>query len=299
MRVGFVSIIGLPNVGKSTLLNSILGEKLAIVSRKPQTTRNIIRGIKNLPDAQLIFLDTPGFYKGDTVLNQAMLRNALSAMKDVDVIIHMIETGRSPIPLDIESREKHIIEELRKTTSPCLLAINKVDALKDKRFLLPLMEKFHSSGLYKSVIPISALKNEGLDILLDSVIDLCPEGERLFPEDMMTEETERFFVQEIVREKIIESTYQEIPYACAVVVESFEERPDKNLVSINAVIYVEKTSQKGIVIGKGGAMLKRSGTQARKEIESLLGKRVYLDLRVKVREGWSNDMKSIKEFGYF
>jgi GTP-binding protein Era len=138
-----------------------------------------------------------------------------------------------------------------------------------------------------------------LDLLISSLIELCPEGERLFPEDMMTGETERFFVQEIVREKIIESTYQEIPYACAVVVESFEERAGKNLVSIHAVIYVEKTSQKGIIIGKGGAMLKRTGTRARTEIENLLGKRVYLELRVKVREGWSNDMKSIKEFGYF
>jgi len=299
MKVGFVSITGLPNVGKSTLLNSILGEKLAIVSRKPQTTRNIIRGIKNLPDAQLIFLDTPGIYMGDTVLNKAMLRNALSAMRDADVIIHMIEPGRAPIASEVESREQHVIKELRKTHSQHLLAINKVDTLKDKKLLLPLMEKFHSSGLYKSVIPISALRNEGLDLLLSSVIELCPEGERLFPEDMMTGEPERFFVQEIVREKIIESTYQEIPYACAVVVESFEERSAQNLVSIYAVIYVEKASQKGIVIGKGGAMLKRTGTRARKEIESLLGKRVYLDLRVKVREGWSNDLNSIKEFGYF
>ncbi len=299
MKAGYVSLIGRPNVGKSTLLNSLLGQKISIVSKKPQTTRNRIVGIKNLRGpteggcGQIVFLDTPGIQYGKKLLNQALKKRALTCLKGVDVVLHIIE----PLSDDIRD-ENPIMAELRKIQVPILLAINKVDTLKNKSVLLPLMEGYHRIGLYREIIPISALRGDGLDRLQASLVNLCPEGERLFPEDMVTEETERFLVQEIIRESLFENTFEEIPYATAVTVESFEEQPEKNLIRIRAIIYVERSSQKGIVIGRRGSMLKKIGSQARREIEALLGSKVFLDLWVKIWEGWTDDPTALKDFGY-
>lgn len=289
MKSGYVSLIGRANVGKSTLLNACVGEKVAIVSRRPQTTRTRISGIRNLPGVQCVFLDTPGIHSGKKLLNRAMTEKALSALRETDVVVHMVE----PTAQD----EGPIQNELKRVRTPILLAINKVDTLKDKRLLLPVIGAFHETHLYREIVPVSALTGDGLDLLLSSIVSLLPEGEALFPEDMMTGETERFLAQEIVREKVFEYTHQEIPHSTAVAVEDFTVQQEKKLVSIRAAIYVEKPSQKGIVIGKGGAMLKRIGTQARKDIEALLGSRVFLELWVKVRREWTNDPGSLKEFG--
>jgi GTP-binding protein Era len=290
-KSGFVSLIGRPNVGKSTLLNCLLGEKIAIVSPKPQTTRNRILGIKNLPAAQMIFLDTPGIHRSKTMMNQSMVRTALATLQEVDVICLLIEAD-SP---DHEEND-WILENLQKVQKPVLLAINKIDRI-PKGNLLPIMERYSRKRPFEQILPISALMGQGIDILVNELLKILPEGPRLFPEDMVTDLPERFLAAEMIREKVFHLTREEIPYATAVVIEDFKEREEKNLVFIRATIQVERDSQKGILIGGKGRMLKEIGRLAREEIESLLGVRVFLELWVKVEENWREDARALRRLG--
>ena len=291
-KSGFVSIIGRPNVGKSTLLNHILGEKVAIVSDKPQTTRNRILGIKNMENAQIIFLDTPGIHKPKHKLNELMVKTALATFDEVDLILFMVEAGRP-----IGPGEKHIIDILQKVTKPVFLLINKIDTVQ-KNILLPQIDEYRQLYPFKEVYPISALYGENVDDLLHSIITHLPEGPQYFPEDIVTDQPMRFIASEIIREKIFHFTYEEIPYSIAVTVEDFKEIQEKNLVVIRAVIFVEKDSQKGIIIGKGGSMLKKIGQLAREELEALMGVKIFLDLWVKVKAGWQSNESILKMLGY-
>jgi len=290
-RSGFVSIIGRPNAGKSTLLNSILGEKVSIVSSKPQTTRNVIRGIKNIEERQIVFLDTPGIHKGRGLLNEFMVKAALQSLRDVDAVIYLVEAGR------ISGDDRFIIEGLKKLNCPVILGINKMDTI-DKREALPLIDTFSKLFPFKDIVPISALKGDGVDILIQIVSGLLPEGPKYFPDDILTDQPERFVVAEIVREKVFRFTHEEVPYSTAVAVERFEEKKGGSLVSISATITIERDSQKPIVIGKKGMMLKKIGTAAREDIEKLLGARVFLELFVRVQEEWTKKPGALKEFGY-
>jgi GTP-binding protein Era len=292
-KSGFVAIIGRPNSGKSTLLNNLLGEKIAIISDKPQTTRNRILGIKNLPVGQIVFFDTPGIHRGRSRLNQSMVRIALATYSEVDAICFLIEAT------DPENNENnYILQTLEKFKQPLILAINKID-LVSKGALLPMMEHYGQLGRFERIIPISALQGDGIDTFLQELLQILPEGPRLFPEDMTTDQTERFLVSELIREKVFLLTRQEIPYATAVKVETFKEKEERNLIIIQATIHVERESQKGILIGNKGRMLKEIGMLAREEIEKLLGAKVFLELWVKVEKNWREDPHALRELGYF
>jgi GTP-binding protein Era len=291
-KSGFIAIIGRPNVGKSTLLNALLGEKVAIVSEKPQTTRNRIRGVKNLKDAQIVFVDTPGIHRARGLLNEYMVREAMATLKDVDGVLYMVEAKRG-----IDRLEEFIISSLKRLKAPVILVINKVDVV-DKPAVLPLIEEYSRLFPFVEIVPISALKGDGVDVVLDILPGMLPEGPRYFPEDMVTDQPERFLVSEIIREKVFMFTKQEVPYSVAVFVEEFKEEGEKNLVSIKAAINVERASQKGIIIGKRGKMIKTIGSSARADIERLLGVKVYLELFVRVQKEWTKDQRSLKEFGY-
>lgn len=289
-KSGFITVVGRPNVGKSTLINALVGEKIAAVSEKPNTTRNRILGIRTLSDAQLVFLDTPGIHKARGNLGKAMVHTAMSAVLEADVVLMMVEIkdafGRG---------DSFIIESLPK---PAILVINKIDKIKKGNILEIIERSKDYEGKFKEVIPISALNSDGITQLLSIIKDHLPEGPRYFPEDMITDQPERFIAAEFIREKIFTLTQQEIPYQTAVVIEDFEEVPDRNLINISAVIYVERINHKGILIGKKGAMLKEIGSLARADIERILGTKVYLELWVKVKEKWSQRDNLIREFGY-
>lgn len=289
-RSGFVSIVGRPNAGKSTLLNSILGEKISIVSPKPQTTRNTVRGVKNTEGAQIVFLDTPGIHKAKGLLNEFMVREAIASLKDVDAVVYLAEADR---PLSGDDR--YIVEAMRGLRCPVILGLNKIDRI-DRRLLLPLMDEYSKLFAFKELIPLSALNSEGVDLLVNTISALLPEGPRYFPEDSLTDAPERFIAAEMVREKVFLFAREEVPYSVAVVIDRFEEK--KDIVSISATINVEKDSQKGIIIGKKGQMLKRIGTAAREDLEKLLGSRVYLELFVRVQQDWTKKPGALKEFGY-
>lgn len=291
-RSGFVSIIGRPNVGKSTMLNRILGDKIAITSDKPQTTRNRVQGICNRADAQIVFVDTPGIHQPKSTLNRYMVETAVAAVKGVDVILCVIEADAVSI-----DREKQIMDILKDAEAPLILAINKID-LVPKEKLLELIASFNRLLPFKEIVPVSALSGDGVELLVDTVCRYLPEGPHYFPDDILTDLPERFIVAEIIREKVFRMTRDEIPYSVAVAVDSFKERPDGTLISISATINVERDSQKGIIIGKKGEMLKRIGTQARRDIEELLGSKVFLELFVRVRKDWSESKQMLKEFGY-
>ena len=291
-KSGFVSLIGRPNSGKSTLLNLILGEKIAITSPRPQTTRNRILGIKNLPSGQMIFLDTPGIHRSKSILNQSMVRTALSTLQEVDSICFLVEA-------DFPDNEENewILENLKKTDKPVFLVINKID-LVSKGNLLPIMERYSRARPFEQIIPVSALLGEGVEVLMEELLKVLPEGPRLFPEDMVTDLPERFLAGELIREKVFRLTRDEVPYATAAVVEEFKERPEKNLVVIRATILVERESQKGILIGEKGRMLKEIGRLAREEIEALLGTKVFLELWVKVEKNWREDPQALRRLGF-
>jgi GTP-binding protein Era len=291
-RSGFVSLIGRPNVGKSTLLNLLLGQKIAIISPKPQTTRNRILGIKNLPSGQIIFLDTPGIHRSGNLLNQSMVRTALATLQEVDVVCLLIEAN-SPG----HEENDWILENLQKVRKPVFLAINKID-LVPKGNLLPIMERFSQKRSFEQIIPISAVLGEGVDILVRELLKILPEGPRFFPEDMVTDLPERFLAAELIREKVFHLTREEIPYATAVAVEEFKEREEKNLVVIRATIQVERETQKGILIGEKGKRLKEIGRLAREEMEALLGVRVFLELWVKVEKNWRDDPRALRRLGF-
>jgi GTPase len=288
---GFVAIVGRPNVGKSTLLNRILGEKIVITSDKPQTTRNCIKGIHNFPGGQMIFIDTPGIHSGKSLLNRYMVEQAATSIKEVDMVLYLIEAGPPG-----SARERQILEILAAAGKPVVLVINKIDRV-PKEELLELIAVCSTLFPFKEIIPVSALSGDGVARLVECVAGYLPQGPRYFPDDILTDLPERFVVAEIIREKVFRLTRDEVPYSTAVEIESFKERPD-GLVAIAAVINVERDSQKGIIIGKRGTMLKRIGSEARREVEALLDTRVFLELFVKVRRDWSENPKLLKEMGY-
>jgi len=291
-RSGFVSIIGRPNVGKSTLLNRILGEKIAITSDKPQTTRNRIQGIYNQPDRQVVFIDTPGIHQAKSLLNKYMVETARASIQEVDVIVLLVEAGDLPC-----KQEAFVLDLLRGVATPVILVINKVDTLK-KELLLERIASYAGLFPFREIMPISALTGDGVERLLEVVGKLLPEGPPYFPDDILTDVPERFIAAEIIREKIFRLTRDEVPYSVAVEIESFKEREDGTLISIAAAINVEKDSQKGIIIGRKGELLKKIGTLARKDLERLLQSKVYLELFVRVRSEWSESARMLKEFGY-
>lgn len=294
-KSGFIGIIGRPNVGKSTLLNEVTGERIAITTHKPQTTRNRIMGIKNMGEpkpGQMAFIDTPGIHKAKTLMNRAMVEAATSAIGGVDMLLFLVEAAKAPNKDDL-----FIIESLKNSHHVIVLVINKID-LVEKKLLLPLIDSFSVLYPFSEIIPISALKKVGIERLIDEIWKLLPEGPRYFPEETMTDRTERFIAAEIIREKITLRLHQEIPYVTAVVVDAFREDESKNMLHISATINVEKDSQKGIIIGKGGAMLKEIGTKARLDMENFFATRVFLELFVRVAKDWTHDPKLLKEFGY-
>ncbi|HHN65716.1 MAG TPA: GTPase Era [Nitrospirae bacterium] len=290
-RSGYVAILGRPNVGKSTLLNQILSEKVAIVTPKPQTTRNRIVGVKTTEGAQIIFVDTPGIHRPRERLGQFMVREALRTLKEVDIVLLMVEPRR-PSPA-----EKEILDMLSKSGRGLIvfLLINKIDRIK-KAELLPIIDEYSRLYDFREIIPISALKGDGVDKLIDRIIAYLPEGPKYYPDDIVTDQLERFLVAEIIREKVMLATEDEVPYAVAVEVVQWEEK--KEIIVIGANIYVEKDSQKGIIIGKRGVRLKSIGTEARKEIEAILNTRVYLELWVKVSRDWKDSPLKLRELGY-
>ncbi len=290
-KSGFIAILGRPNVGKSTFFNAIIGDKISIVADKPQTTRNRITGIKNFPDAQLIFLDTPGMHKSKTPLNRAMVQAARDTIGDADVLLMMVEADTLIGPHDL-----FLIEALADAKAPVFLAINKIDRI-EKPSLLPLIDQYRKLYDFAGIFPICALKREGLEELLTSLKELLPEGPQLFPDDIATDATERFIAGEFIREQILHLTKQEVPYASAVTIDAFKEDEKKNLIRISATISVEKESQKAIMIGKKGAMLKKIGTQARLAMESLFGAKVFLELFVRVKKDWTSSDRMLREFG--
>jgi GTPase len=291
-KSGFISILGRPNVGKSTLFNRLVGEKIAIVAEKPQTTRNRILGIKNVKGGQLIFLDTPGIHKGRSELNQRMVRTAVASGQDADVLLFLIEASAPQV-----EKDREMIEPLKGSEGVPFLIINKIDLVK-KETLLPIIDRYQRFHSFQQIIPISAATGEGIDILMDEILQYLPESPPYYPEDVMTDQTERFLVSEIIREKVIHQSYQEVPYSTAVTIEAFKEHPEKNLVVIQGTIHVEKDSQKKILIGKGGQKLKSIGEAARKEVEALLGKKVFLELWVSVEKDWTRDPRALNRLGY-
>jgi len=290
-RSGFVSIIGRPNVGKSTLLNRILGEKIVITSDKPQTTRNRIKGIHNIPGGQIVFIDTPGIHRATSLLNRYMVDEAQASIREVDLVLFLTEADSAE-----QRREAQILELLAAASSPVILVLNKID-LVAKETLLERISAFSALYPFREIVPVSALSGDGVERLVECVAKYLPEGPLYFPDDLLTDLPERFIVAEIIREKVFRLTHDEIPYSTAIEIESFKERPD-GLVAIAAAINVERDSQKGIIIGKRGAMLKKIGTEARREIEQFLDTRVFLELFVKVRRDWSEDRLALKEMGY-
>ena len=291
-KSGFISILGRPNVGKSTLFNRILGDKIAIVTEKPQTTRTRILGIKNVEGGQFIFLDTPGIHEGRSELNRRMIQIAIASGRDADVLLFMIE-ATSPL---IE-KDREMIESLKGSDGLPFLVINKIDLVK-KETLLPLMDQYQRLHPFQKIIPLSAMTGDGVEILLDEILKVLPESAPYYPEDMITDQTERFWVSEIIREKVIKQSYHEIPYSTAVTIEEFNEHPEKNLVVIKGTISVERDSQKKILIGKGGQKLRQIGEAARKEAEALLGTKVFLELWVRVERNWTQDPRALNRMGY-
>jgi GTP-binding protein Era len=291
IKSGMVAIVGPPNAGKSTLLNGLLGQKISIVTPKPQTTRNRIIGILNEPSYQVVMLDTPGLHKAGKPLNQEMVKIAVASLSEVDAILFLVDVSQ-PVP----EKQKKAVEYLEGVTIPAILVLNKIDLLK-KDQILPMIEGYRNIYPFAAIIPISALMSSGTDILMQELVHLLPTGPRLYPEDIPTDATERFIVAEIIREKIFLLTGQEIPYSTAVVIDSFKEDEKRSLVTIHATIVVEKSSQKAIIIGKKGSKLQQIGRNSRLDIEKLLAQRVLLKLWVKVHKNWTRNMRFIRDLG--
>lgn len=292
-KSGFAAVIGRPNVGKSTLINRLTGEKISIISDKPQTTRNAIRAIITEEDCQIVFIDTPGIHKPKNKLGEYMVTVATDTMNEVDAIIYIVEaTDTKPGPGDM-----HIIQQLKEVRTPIILLINKID-LVEKEKLLYLISEYKDKLDFESIIPISAATGEGTDLIMNELKKILPEGPKYFPEDMLTDQTERILVAELIREKILHFLSEEVPHGVGVEVISFKEREEKNLIDIQANIYCEKETHKGIIIGKQGKMLKKIGMSARLEIENILGSRVFLQLWVKVKPDWRNSNQMLRILGY-
>jgi GTP-binding protein Era len=290
-RSGYVTLVGAPNVGKSTLLNRLLGQKIAIVSPKPQTTRNRILGILTREKFQIVFLDTPGIFQPGYPLQRAMVETATRALGEADVVLMMVEGDRQPGP-----DEERIVQLIVTGGISAILAINKVDLVREKKDILPLMDIYHHMGIFGEIVPISALTGDGVEVLLNALVDLLPEGPQYYPEDMITESPERFLAAEVIREKLFLRTGEEIPYSVAVKVDEYKDRGA--VLYIKATVYVERNSQKAIVIGERGGKLKEIGRLARKELEGSVGKKVFLELWVKVRRKWRQIENDLRFFGY-
>jgi len=289
-RAGFVAIVGRPNAGKSTLLNRFVGQKVAIVTSKPQTTRNRIQGIVTQPQGQVVFIDTPGVHEADSVLNRQMMREVAAALEGIDVLLLMVDAIRA-----MPHEDALLLEKAKRFEGKTILALNKIDRI-PKPKLLPLMDAFSKAFPFAALMPISALRGDGCEELLEEVFKNLPEGEPFFPEDQITDQPERFLASEIIREKAIQLTYHEVPHALAVIVDKFEETP--KILRIEVTMHVERDSQKKILIGHKGDMLKRIGTQARKELESLLGTKIYLGLFVKVVPNWRENSMQVRELNW-
>jgi GTPase len=278
-RSGFASLVGRPNAGKSTLLNALIGQKLSIVSDKPQTTRTTIQGVVNLPDAQIVFIDTPGIHKSTTLFNQRMMQTVRTALADRDVLLYVADAS---LPFSVEDSEA--VAVLKDLSTPALLLANKIDRVQDKRKLLPYIEQFKAVREFDEYIPVSAITGEGLDRVRDAIVSRLPEGPAYFPTSHLTDQPERFLAAEMIREQILRNTRQEVPHSVAVLIDRWEE--SSKITKIAATIYVERDGQKAIVIGAGGAALKKIGTLARYEIEKMAGHKVFLELFVKVQKDW-------------
>ncbi len=289
MRAGFVTVLGRPNVGKSTLVNRLVGQKVAIVSDKPQTTRNRILAVVNRPGAQVVLFDTPGIHKPMHAMNRRMVETAEKSIGQGDVVLWMVDVGERYGPGD-----RYVRDLLKKSALPVILGINKIDTVA-KPSILPVIDAWRGQLDFAEVVPLSAKTGDNVDRLETLLVERLPEGPALYPDDFLTDQPERFFVAEMVRERILHHTREEIPYSCGVVIESFKE--EEGLMRIHAVIFVERDGQKGILIGKGGAMLKTIGTEARQQIEAFLGAKVFLGLFVKVRESWRENEGILSEMG--
>jgi GTP-binding protein Era len=289
-RAGFVAILGRPNAGKSTLLNRLVGQKIAIVTSKPQTTRNRIQGIVTRPDGQIVFIDTPGLHKAESALGRQMMQEVAAATEGIDVLLLMVDAS-SAFP----QADELLLERAKRFRGKTILALNKVDRV-PKPKLLPLIDAFQKAFPFSAIVPISALKGSGCEELLEEILRVLPEGETYFPEDQVTDQPERFLAAEIVREKAIQVMYHEVPYALAVFVEKFEESP--RLLRIEATMNVERDTQKKILIGHKGEVLKKIGTEARKELEEIFGLKVYLGLFVKVAPDWRENPQKVRELDW-
>jgi len=289
-RAGFVTIIGRPNAGKSTLLNRFVGQKVAIVTSKPQTTRNRIQGIVTRPEGQIVFVDTPGLHEATTALNRQMMREVAAALEGIDVLLMMVDASRT-----LPHADTLLLEKGQRFGGKTILALNKID-LVPKPKLLPLLDAFAKAFPFAALVPISALKGVGCQELLEEIFKELPESEPFFPEDQITDQPERFLVGEIIREKAIDLTYHEVPHALAVVIDQFEESP--TMLRIHATLHVERDSQKKILIGHKGEMLKKIGTAARKELEKLLGTKIFLATFVKVVADWRENPQKVRELDW-
>jgi len=289
-RSGFVAIIGRPNAGKSTLINRLVGQKVAIVTSKPQTTRNRIQGIVNRPEGQVIFIDTPGLHEPESALGRQMMQEVAAALEGIDLLLLMVDATAVPLHSD-----ELLLGKAKQFRGKTILVLNKVDRL-PKPKLLPMIDAFAKSFAFDAIVPISALKGTGCDELLAEIFKRLPEAEPYFPEDQVTDQPERFLAAEIIREKAIQVMYHEVPYALAVIVEKFEETP--KLLRIEALMNVERDSQKKILIGHKGSMLKKIGSEARKELESILGTRIYLALFVKAAPDWRENPQKVRELDW-
>ncbi|WP_017728384.1 GTPase Era [Halalkalibacterium ligniniphilum] len=291
-KSGFVSIIGRPNVGKSTLINHVIGQKIAIMSDKPQTTRNKIQGVYTSNDAQIVFIDTPGIHKPKHKLGDFMMKVAQNTLKEVDLILYVVDAAEAFGP-----GEEFIIERLKETSTPAFLVINKIDKVHPDD-LLSLIETYSKKHSFAEVIPISALQGNNVPTLLEQITNHLNEGPQYYPSDQVTDHPERFVVAELIREKVLHLTREEIPHSIAVVIEQMKHRKNHDTVYIGATIIVERTSQKGIIIGKQGSMLKEVGKLARADIEALLGSKVFLELWVKVQKDWRNKPQHLRDYGF-
>ena len=291
-KSGYVSILGAPNAGKSTLLNRMLGEKISITSKKPQTTRNRILGVLHRSKSQMIFFDTPGVFQAKDKLNVRIVDAAFSALGDADLVLVVVDVSR-PDP----NAERYLVKKLKSQKNPVILALNKIDLI-EKSGLLKIIEKWSTVYGFKEVVPISARLGTQVEDLIATMEKILPAGPPFFPEDTLTNVSERFMVAELIREQVFRMTGEEIPYATAVTVDSFKEKKEGRLISIEATIHLERSSQKGIVIGKNGSKLKQIGTRSREQIEQLLGTKVFLKLFVRIQKNWRNDTKAIRRFGY-
>ncbi len=290
-KSGFVSILGRPNAGKSTLLNALVGSKLAIVADKPQTTRTLVQGVWTTEQAQVVFLDTPGIHKPDSPFNRRMMETLREALDERDLLIFIADAT-----LPFQDADMEAIDIVKRTGTPAILALNKVDRLPEKARLLPLIEKYKSIHEFADYVPISALKGDGLDDVRAAILERLPEGPAYFPEDYLTDQPERFLAAELIRERILHETRKEVPHAAAVLVDEWEEKP--NITRVSATVYVEREGQKGILIGAGGAMLKKIGTLAREEMERMFGRRIYLELFIKVQPDWRRNPHFLDELDW-